>query len=147
LESAGVETVLGHFLDEPIRCRARCREDYWVSVEKQGDVNVAIRLISDAHLDKFDVAYLVSADSDQVATARLFKERFPKKRLVSVAPPGRSHSKEILSLVPDFLVVSKTAIENSLFGGPNLTKQDGSPITIRPAEYNPPKGWKPSKYP
>ncbi|MER9507869.1 NYN domain-containing protein [Mesorhizobium sp. M0579] len=86
----GVICAEGHFVDEPRRCHSG--HDYMHPTEKAGDVNLGIHLISDAHLDRFDVAYLVTADSDQVATARMFKDRFPKKQIISVAPPGRSHS-------------------------------------------------------
>ena len=148
LESVGVQAVMGHYLPETLRCYAKCRENYWKDTEKEGDVNVAIRLISDAHLDLYDVAYLVTADSDQVGTARLFRDRFPAKTLVTVAPPDRPHSKEILSLANGgHITISVAAVENSLFGGPNLTKPDGSAAAVRPAEYAPPKGWKPKLYP
>lgn len=73
------------------------------------DVNVAINLISDAHLDVFDVAYLLSAVSDQAATAKLFKSRFPEKTLVSVAPPGRDYSKHILSYPPETRPIDQMA--------------------------------------
>ena len=97
LVSAGVQLLIGHFVSEEVRCK-ECRETYMKDTEKQGDINVALQLIRDAYADLFDTCYLVSADSDQAATARAFREQFPTKELISVAPPGRRHSKHVLAL-------------------------------------------------
>lgn len=134
-EGVGVIPLEGHFTEEPRRCPKG--HDYFHPTEKQGDVNVAIRLISDAHLDLYDVAYLVTADSDQVATVKMFRERFPDKEIISVAPPGRSHSKAIIDHSHETKVIKKEAIESSLFEGPTII-QDGTLVARRPANYDPP---------
>jgi NYN domain len=133
--SVGVICAEGHFVDEPRHCPKG--HDYFHPTEKAGDVNLAIHLISDAHLNRFDVAYLVTADSDQVATVKMFRERFPDKQIVSVAPPGRSHSKEILPHVNDHRSINREALESSLFQGAIVIK-DGNRVAKRPAQYAPP---------
>lgn len=134
--SVGVICAEGHFTEEPRRCHEG--HDYLHPTEKEGDVNLAIHLISDAHLNRFDVAYLVTADSDQVATAKMMKERFPEKQIISVAPPKRSHSKEIISYVDDTRAIEVATLEQCLFEGATIIK-DGERVAKRPADYEPPK--------
>jgi hypothetical protein len=107
--------------------------------EKQGDVNFALAVIDDAYQDLCDHAYLLTADSDQAATARLFKERFPNKRLTSISPPGRSHSKEMLPYCDATIALSIRHLERSLF--PKAVLRNAAVVAIRPAEYDPPPGW------
>src|SRR5664279_2305109 len=96
VQSVGVIPVMGHFVNEEMECRA-CEATWLKPTEKQGDVNLAIHLIADAHQNHYDVAYLVTADSDQAATAKKFRTDFPGKRIISVAPPNRQHSKHIIN--------------------------------------------------
>lgn len=136
LEHSGVICAIGHFAEEPRRCERGHR--YFHPTEKEGDVNLAIHLISDAHLDLYDAAYLVTADSDQIATARMFRERFPDKQIISIAPPGRKHSKAILAHCHDHRVIRREAIEQSLFSGSTII-DNGELIAKRPAQYAPPQ--------
>lgn len=132
---AGVVCVEGHFTEEPRRCHQG--HNYLHPTEKEGDVNLAINLISDAHLDVFDVAYLVTADSDQLATMKMFKERFPGKTIISVAPPGRNHSKAIIAHSHGTKIIHKEAIEASVFPGATII-ENGTLIARRPQPYAPP---------
>ena len=136
-ETVGVIVMQGHFTEEPRRCDRG--HNYFHPTEKEGDVNLAISLISDAHLGLCDVAYMVTADSDQVATARLFRIRFPDKQIVSVAPPGRRHSKEIIASCHDTRSIRRDVIENCLFPGPTIIR-NGQLVAARPAEYEPHRG-------
>lgn len=134
--SAGVICVEGHFTEEPRRCPQG--HDYFHPTEKEGDVNVAINLISDAHLDVFDVAYVVSADSDQAATFAMFRVRFPDKTIISVAPPGRVHSKSVIRHAHHTRSIAREAVEAALFAGPVIIR-NGERIAKRPDDYTPPK--------
>jgi len=140
LEWTGVVPMIGHFTEEPRRCDRG--HDYFHSTEKEGDVNLALGVISDGHLDVYDVAYLVSADSDQVATVKMFRERLPNKQIVSVAPPGRSHSKAIIERAHAVKAIRREAIETCLFAGPTII-DGGRLIATRPAQYAPPEDWVP----
>jgi hypothetical protein len=132
LLATGVKVVSGHFTEKP------------PIAEKEGDVSVALHLMLDAIDDVYDIAYLISADSDQVATAKLFKERFgpssaTPKKLHSVAPPNRPHSGHIKSYVDHCADLSKAEIGNHLLPS-QLKRIDGRPI-LCPARYTPPPGW------
>ncbi|MFL1587059.1 NYN domain-containing protein, partial [Stutzerimonas stutzeri] len=59
----GVSIDYGHFLSRPARCRS-CGAKWQRNEEKKTDVNIAVRLLEDAFDDLFDVAIIVSGDSD-----------------------------------------------------------------------------------
>lgn len=141
LEAVGVTCMEGHFTEEPRNCPEGHR--YFHPTEKEGDVNVAICLVSDGHLGMYDVAYLVTPDSDQLATVKLMRSRMPEKQIISVAPPKRSHSKAIIDLASDTRVIHQAVIENCLFSGPAIIV-DGALVARRPEQYAPPEGWTPA---
>lgn len=142
LEGKGVKYVEGHFVKDEVRCPL-CGQTHSKPLEKQGDINVAVELIADAYEDVFDIAYLISGDSDQAGTARLFKEKFLKaakpKRFITVAPPGRSHSFHIHALSDGKRAIYDQTVEACLFNKTTMDA-DGNSIT-RPMEYDPPAGW------
>lgn len=137
--NAGVDVILGHYIGEDMDCKDCGRE--WVKpTEKQGDINVALALFHDAHADVYDHAYLVSADSDQAATARRFAAHFPAKRLYSVSPPGRQHSKHILQHTPHKATLTEDHLDLAVF--PKVVPgNNGRKAYARPFEYDPPEGW------
>src|SRR5262249_8698357 len=95
LKATGGHCLTGHFVIYSDNCKAGGHA--WnVAEEKQSDVNLALAVLDDAHEDRFDVCYLVTTDGDHAATARFLKERFPKKRLVVVTPPGRRANRTLL---------------------------------------------------
>jgi NYN domain len=62
----------------------------WTSYEEQEtDVNLAVRLVEDALTDKFDLAMLITADSDMIPAVKAVRRRRPELRIVAVAPPAR----------------------------------------------------------
>jgi hypothetical protein len=96
LRASGVRCLMGHFVIHGDHCRA-CGHSWMQATEKQSDVNLALALAADAAADRFDVAYLLTTDGDHAATARFLQESYPRKRLVSVAPPGRGHNRQVLA--------------------------------------------------
>ena len=53
------------------------------------DVNIAMEFLVDAQEDRFDVALLVSADSDLTGPIVKVRTLFPKKRVIVAFPPDR----------------------------------------------------------
>ena len=84
----GVNIDYGHFLSRPAHCRS-CGATWQRSEEKKTDVNIAVRLLEDAYDDLFDVAVIVSGDSDLVPPIESLRRRFPSKRVVVAHPPKR----------------------------------------------------------
>lgn len=130
LKARGVNVIEGHYLEE--RTTGQWKE-------KQSDVNLALSCISDAYNGVFDAAYLVTADSDQAATARVFRDEFPEKRLIPVAPPKKPIPKKTQSFSERGFVISKDMIEACVMSGFVPGKSGG--LIRRPAEYDPPDWW------
>lgn len=135
LRHYGVEIVLGHYMMTPTEACRNCRMTGEKPTEKQTDINVALTLFRAAWKDEYDVAYLVSVDSDQAATARHFREQFPTKKLVSVSPPNKEHSTKVLNENNGEKVsLSIQDILNARM--PNAILRDGKPPIICPREYH-----------
>lgn len=89
LESRGVIAVMGRFKEKRIVCK-KCKQEFTTHEEKETDVNIGSYLIADALQNKFDTAFVVSADTDLAAVVRLTRQLVGlEKRVVTVAPPGR----------------------------------------------------------
>jgi len=135
----GVEVVRGHFIGEPLECRA-CRETRVKDTEKEGDINVALHIMRDAVLDKADHFYLLSADSDQAATVRMFRTMFPAKVITAVVPPGREPSTHLAQTVNGGTIqLSELHLERSVM--PQVVLVEGHTAVRRPHQYTPPEGW------
>lgn len=78
----------GHYLSKAVQCR-KCGAKWLKQEEKMTDVNIAMELLVDAQQDRFDVALLVSADSDLTGPVVKVRTLFPKKRVVVAFPPDR----------------------------------------------------------
>lgn len=141
LEFNGVEVHKGHFITDQVDCR-KCEHVWDKPQEKETDVNIAVHLIDDAYQDMFDVAYLLTSDSDQGAVARMFSFRFPNKKLVSVAPPGMEVSKAISPAhTPHKLKLPVSFVEDCLLPGVQTAGVPEHIIFRRPENYQPPAGW------
>jgi len=141
LMARGVICRMGHFVSAIDGCNA-CGHQWHLAIEKQGDVNLALSIAADAEDNLFDVCYLVSADGDHAATARYLKERFPRKQLVLVCPPGRYPNKHILKFADRVIEIGREHLEASLL--PQMMKYRtrllGPQTKLeRPEAYDPPE--------
>lgn len=127
--SEGVECVLGRFKDRYQKCR-QCGHQWNHPEEKETDVNIAIRMVADGFLDKYDVCYLVSADTDLVPALTLIRNELPKKEIVAVSPPGRPHGQHIKTLAHRSLKLNRHQIERSRL--PDTITWKGRTITCPP---------------
>ena len=134
----------GHFIKDAVDCR-KCGHVWDKPQEKETDVSIALHLVDDAYQDVFDVAYLLTANSDQGATARMMKRRFPTKALVSLVPPGMEASKAILSHTSLKQKITIEFLEDCLLPAFTMMgpKENQSVAFRRPSNYDPPKGWLP----
>lgn len=101
--------------------------------EKMTDVNIAVELLADAYQDRFDTAILISADSDLTAPVEKVRQLFPKKKVVSAFPPGRS-SKELMRVSSAFFTIGRKVLATSQFEN-QVISISGYPL-IRPATWN-----------
>jgi len=77
----------GKYQLNPRQC-SHCGFQDEVPNEKMTDVNIAVEILKDAYQDNFDVALLISADSDLVPSLKAVKELFPNKLVVIASPPS-----------------------------------------------------------
>ena len=121
----------GHFLSDTVVCR-QCGHTYITNHEKMTDVNISVELMKDAFEDRFDVAFLLSADSDLVPTIRAVCQLFKNKRVVAIFPPGR-FSIAIKKEANGVLHISHLELVKSVF--PDEVVKDGV-IMRRPARWH-----------
>ena len=96
LEATGVEVIRGQFKKKQAGCKA-CGAKWEAHEEKETDLNIGLHLLADATDNKYDRAYLVSADSDLVAAVNMVRNRHnDKKGILIIKPPGRhTHGREL----------------------------------------------------
>lgn len=96
------------------------------------DVNIAIQLLTDAFEDAFDVALVVSGDSDLTTPVRRIRARFPGKRVIIAFPPRR-HSSELKRWATGYVSIGEDKLRSSQLPE-TLAKPDGFVLT-RPANW------------
>jgi len=127
----GVQCQFGHYLEKRHECRA-CHATWPDYEEKMTDVNIAIQLMTDAFDDAFDVALVISGDSDLTTPIRRVRERFPAKRVIVAFPPQR-HSKALKQHANGHLAISENKLRASLLPD-RIVKPDGFALQ-RPAHW------------
>lgn len=138
LKSESVAVLEGHITPEPNHCRA-CGHKWDRPREKESDINVALSMYHHALTGMIDVAFLISADTDQAATLRFMKLNCPKVKRVVVTPPGRQKSKHLRDLSDANLQITLNDLDNSVF--PMMFTAPSGKLIVGPAEYAPPAGW------
>lgn len=100
--------------------------------EKMTDVNIAIQLLGDAFENVFDVALVISGDSDLTTPVRRILQRFPGKRVIVAFPPRR-HSSELKRWASGFVSIGEDKLRTSQLPE-SLTKPDGF-VLSRPVTW------------
>jgi len=103
-----IEIFYGHFLTHEVLAPLAKPDTNKKSVkiiktkEKGSDVNIAVQLLNDAWLNKFDCAVVVSNDSDLSEAMKLVKRHHPNKKL-GLFMPGKGHPSKELMQYADFV--------------------------------------------
>ena len=138
LEAKGVRCHLGNFARRDMHFSVGHYKARWRKhEEKQTDVGIAVHLINDAHLDRFDRALVVSVDTDMIPAFGIMRAQFPHKAITCVAPPKRGHHRDIQETGVDLAVIKQSQVEKALFG--ECVQKAGVIVARRPAEYRPPR--------
>ncbi|MBX3719538.1 MAG: hypothetical protein KF898_07815 [Parachlamydiales bacterium] len=97
---------------------------------------MALFLLDSAYQDLFDRALVVTNDSDLAPAIRLTRERFPEKRITTVAPPNYYHSNELIKVSSDKARIRIEHLEANLL--PPIVTDASRVISVhRPHEYAP----------
>ena len=129
----GIEIDFGVFLSKTMTCRS-CHVQWTKNDEKRTDVNIAVRLLNDAHDDRFDMAMVISGDSDLVPIVESVRQRYPRKRVIVAAPPKR-WSTDLAQSAHAAFQVSRAAIRSNRLPDPVVTPEG--------VELRAPEGWLP----
>lgn len=122
LESVGVNIYYGNYQSDTITCK-RCGNIWPKYNEKMTDVNIATQILIDAYQDKYDMAMLISGDSDLVPPMRAVHEIFKNKRVFVAFPPKR-HNQSVSLTAKGSLTIGRKKLVESQFEE-KITKKDG----------------------
>lgn len=126
----GVSIHLGHFLSHevtmPLVVAPGQRRQYvrvLKTEEKGSDVNLATHLLHDAHMGRFDIAVVVSNDSDLLEPIKIVREQLGKK--VGILNPHKNPSRALLPHI-DFIKQIRAGVLQASQFSPTLTDQHGT---------------------
>jgi len=106
-----------------IRTCQKCGDAHSHSSEKMTDVNIACQLLTDAFQDRYDVAFLITGDSDLVPPINLIHTLFPNKRVFVGFPPKR-HNLSVSSIAKGSMIIGRKKLLDAQFIN-DVTKRDG----------------------
>lgn len=87
LETERVSIYYGHYQRDSVECK-RCGYVWPSFNEKMTDVNIATQMLLDAYQDKYDMAMLISGDSDLVPPIKAIHQNFKTNECLSHFPPN-----------------------------------------------------------
>lgn len=118
-----VKLHYGKFLFEEYYC-PHCYSIDNVPKEKMTDVNIAVQMIADAFENRFDVAMLISGDTDLVPPVATVRRLFPEKRVIVAFPPKRQNAALEPPTSSHSFVIARAKFARSQFP-PEIIKADG----------------------
>jgi len=132
-----LEVILGHFkthqtmmpLVNPTPGGPRFVR-VWRTEEKGSDVNLATNLLNDAYLDRYDIAVIISNDSDLVAPIRIVREQIGKA--VGIINPQKKSGKALYAKGGPSRRIRVGVLAQSQFPA---TIHDRHGIIVKPGEW------------
>ena len=88
LKRTGVRVIFGEFKQKRKKC-PNCKKIISTFEEKRTDVNIAVKLLTLANEDKFDMAMIISGDSDFIPAIQEVQLKYPDKKITIISPFGR----------------------------------------------------------
>ncbi len=91
-----VEIIYGHFLSHVVNmplANGQGFADVVKTEEKKSDVNIAVHMLHDAYEDRYDLAVLISNDSDLSEPLRIISHEIRKK--IGILNPHKKPSREL----------------------------------------------------
>lgn len=139
IQAQGCTIRMGRFKESKSRCRL-CGKSWIAHEEKETDVNIALQLLLGAAQDDYDVAMLVSRDSDLTPAVRMVRDKFPQKQIKIISPPKAGHSKEMGRLVgrKNLSSIKQIHLERTLLPSSVVDPATRSIVATRPPSYDPP---------
>jgi len=113
IKTTRVKIIFGHYKSKPKSCN-RCGHSWNTNEEKMTDVNIAVNMLTDAMDDKYDIALLISGDSDLVPPIHTIHKYFPEKRVVVAFPPNR-HNNSVKNAAKGSFIIGRSKLVQSQF--------------------------------
>jgi uncharacterized LabA/DUF88 family protein len=136
-ECCGVTVTHGAFREKEVRCEALCKSSFFIRIEKQTDVNIALKMLDLAHQDAYDKALLISGDTDLIPAIRLVRERWPHKQIIAVLPIGRrKNGLDVRHACNSEIKMNESHLQRSLMPEIVINEKNGVRV-LRPVEYLP----------
>lgn len=134
-----VEIIHGHYLSHTISARLANPSpnggskyvDIIKTEEKGSDVNLATHLLHDAHLDRYDIAVVISNDSDLLAPIKLVRSDLNK--MVGILNPQKHPSRALLPHTDFMKQIRPGALAASQF--PNQIVDQNGNLIHKPAGW------------
>jgi uncharacterized LabA/DUF88 family protein len=132
-QTKGVEIFYGKYQLNTTECHI-CH-NVWISPsEKMTDVNIATQMLVDAYSDKFDVAILISGDSDLVPPIRAINDAFNNKnKRVTVLFPPKRFNNSVSYVAKGSEIIGRKRLKDSQLED-RVKKADGYILT-KPIEW------------
>jgi len=132
LETTGIKVIYGHYQMNKAECK-RCGHVWPSPNEKMTDVNIATNMIVDAYKDSFDMALLISGDSDLVPPIKIIHENFKTKRVMVMFPPKRHNTTVSASAKGSLMIGRKKLLDNQF--ADKVEKANGF-MLLKPKEWD-----------
>ena len=113
LRQENVIPVLGKFKEKKLRCKI-CGQEYMSHEEKRTDVNIALKMVSEAVLGAYDTAVLVSGDTDMIPAIGAIRELALDKR-IGVLFPIKRFSNELKTAADFSITIRRQDLLQCLF--------------------------------
>lgn len=119
-----IKVYYGHFLSHEVYLPTAEQSNMNKKVkvvkteEKGSDVNLAVHLLNDAWLNKYDCAIIVSNDSDLAEAMNLVRKHHPDKILGLVMPGAGHPSKELMKYANFVKRIREGVLRNSQLPDP-----------------------------
>ncbi len=113
LRRENIIPVLGKFKEKDIHCKV-CGSNFKSHEEKRTDVNVALKIVSEAVLNNYDTGILVSGDTDMIPAIEAVRKLSLNKR-IGVLFPLKRFSNELKEMADFNLRMKKDVLLDSLF--------------------------------
>jgi len=121
----------GKYLINDHTC-SNCGYKTTIPSEKMTDVNIAVEMLSDAYQDRYDIAIIISADSDLTGTIKSIRNLFPEKKVIAAFPPSRT-SWELKQVVNAYFIIGEGKLRKSQF--PKEVVKENGYIIKRPERW------------
>lgn len=131
LELTGAAITYGNYQSVLENC-VRCGHVWDASNEKMTDVNIAVAMLLGAVNDEYDLAILISGDSDLVPPIQAVQKYFPPKRVIVAFPPNR-YNRSVDHAASACFILGKAKLRANQLPH-SLTKPDGFVLT-KPKEW------------